>query len=78
MSSITISDLRPVGCDLFADDESYMKDLADNEFDSVQGGFSPFVYAGVLALESSAACVAGATAGLAVVGGVIGWTGGGK
>jgi hypothetical protein len=75
MSSITISDLRPVGCDLFADDESYMRDLANNEFDSVQGGFSPFIYAGVLALESSVAC--GAVAG-AAVGGVIGWLATGK
>jgi hypothetical protein len=71
MASIVISELHPAGFELFSDSEGYMRDLVDNEFDHLYGGGSPLIYAGVLALESSAAC-----AGLAgaAVGGVIGWT----
>ncbi|MDZ8134785.1 MAG: hypothetical protein RM049_05700 [Nostoc sp. DedQUE04] len=71
MATINISDLHPVGSDLFYDSEGYMRDLTDSEFDHLSGGFSPLIYAGVLALESSGACAA--AAGL-VVGGVIGYT----
>ena len=40
MSMIVISDLRPVGSDFFADGESYMSFLSDEEL-SIQGGASP-------------------------------------
>lgn len=57
MPTITISDLRPVGSELFADDESYMRDLADNEFGSIQGGFSfAAIAAAISAAGSSVAC----------------------
>jgi len=41
MATIYISDLRPTGSDLFSDSESYINDLDDNEFGSIQGGLTP-------------------------------------
>ena len=77
MPTITISDLRPVGSELFADDESYMRDLADNEFGSIQGGFS---FGAVTATIAQAISVAGSSVACGVsvvtvvtVAGVIGY-----
>jgi hypothetical protein len=41
MSTISISDLNPVGSDLFADSESYLRDLSFDEDLIVVGGTSP-------------------------------------
>lgn len=38
MATINISDLHPTGSELFSDSESYMSELGDNEFASVNGG----------------------------------------
>jgi hypothetical protein len=38
MSNISISNLNPTGSELFADDESFMSDLTDREFNSINGG----------------------------------------
>lgn len=74
MASIVISELHPAGFELFSDSEGYMRDLVDSEFGYLYGGLpSLLIYAGVLALESSAAC---ATAAGLAVGGVIGYTNG--
>lgn len=40
MTHITISDLHPAGSNLFADTESYLKALSDEDL-NLQGGFSP-------------------------------------
>ena len=42
MATIQINALNPAGSDLFADDESYLKELTDSEMD-VQGGLHPTV-----------------------------------
>lgn len=54
MSTIAISDLCPVGSDLFFDSESYMKYLSDEEL-SIQGGASPS--ASTTIATSSPACM---------------------
>ena len=38
MAKITISELRPAGADLFADSESFMHELNDQEITDVLGG----------------------------------------
>jgi hypothetical protein len=38
MASIQISELHPTGSDLFADSESFLTDLGDNDFSGVMGG----------------------------------------
>ncbi len=38
MSNISISSLNPTGSELFADDESFMADLTEQEFSSINGG----------------------------------------
>jgi hypothetical protein len=38
MANITVSDLRPDGCDLFADSESFMQELTEQEIGGVLGG----------------------------------------
>lgn len=43
MTIIKIEDLRPVGYDLFADEESYMRELSSDEELSVEGGGSTLV-----------------------------------
>ncbi|WP_168166508.1 MULTISPECIES: hypothetical protein [Moorena] len=42
MASIAISDLHPVGVNLFDDSESFMMDLSDDQLD-VTGGGTPAV-----------------------------------
>lgn len=41
MATISVSDIRPVGSDLFLDDDKYMNDLGDNELNHVVGGTEP-------------------------------------
>lgn len=62
MASITISDLRPTGFDLFSDSEGYMNYLDESEFDGIYGGATPIAafYVGLAAARSSQACAAGA------------------
>ena len=38
MANITISDLRPVGADLFDGSENYLHDLTDMEIEGTNGG----------------------------------------
>ena len=54
MATISISDLKPTGSELFFDSESYMSELGDSEINIINGGAttSPFciaVSAGVVA-----------------------------
>lgn len=42
MASIQIHTLNPAGSDLFADDESYLKELTDSEME-VQGGLATLI-----------------------------------
>jgi hypothetical protein len=42
MATIKIVDLRPVGSEFFADSESYLNELTDDELNLTQGG-STFV-----------------------------------
>lgn len=39
MANISISNLNPTGSDLFADDESFMSDLTEQEAGNISGGF---------------------------------------
>ncbi|MGD1699135.1 hypothetical protein [Dapis sp. BLCC M229] len=57
MANIAISELNPVGFDLFSDSESYMVDLSDNEL-TTSGGISPVAVAvGTVALGFGAAAL---------------------
>lgn len=40
MANITITDLHPVGSDLFMDSESFMNELSDAEINGTKGGIS--------------------------------------
>ncbi|MBN3962300.1 MULTISPECIES: hypothetical protein [unclassified Nostoc] len=60
MASIKISDLRPAGYDLFADQESYLTSLTEDEL-GTQGG----AVWSVITTASSGACL---SIGLTVVG----------
>ncbi|NEP28094.1 hypothetical protein [Moorena sp. SIO3I6] len=42
MANIAISDLHPVGANLFEDSESFMMDLSDDQLD-VKGGATPVI-----------------------------------
>ena len=60
MSTISISDLRPTGSDLFSDSESYMSELGDNELVKVNGGSTLICFRiGYAAARSSQQCAAG-------------------
>lgn len=57
MANIAISELNPVGFDLFSDSESYMVDLSDNEL-TTSGGILPVVVAvGTIAAGFGAAAL---------------------
>jgi hypothetical protein len=43
MATITISDLRPAGADLFSDSESYLTDLNDQDMMELLGGRNWYV-----------------------------------
>jgi hypothetical protein len=78
MSTITISDLSPVGSELFSDSESYISELSDKEFDSINGGATMFLApAAIAAARSSQACIQGAKrfgVGVAAAGAAVaGW-----
>lgn len=62
MSTIKVSDLQPVGFDLFSDSESYMKELSDEEL-TLQGGFTTPVVG--WAIASSEPCAMGVAFGIA-------------
>jgi hypothetical protein len=42
MAKINVSNLHPVGSDLFSDSENYISELSDNELGTINGGFSMF------------------------------------
>lgn len=51
MATIAISNLHSVGSDFFADSESYMNELSEQELHEMQGGGSPaYALVGVLAV----------------------------
>lgn len=55
MANITLSNLNPVGSDLFSDSESFMHDLSNSETNLVNGGLSPLlVVAGAVLLAGCA------------------------
>lgn len=68
MASITVSDLRSTGSDLFMDSESFMDVLDDSELNSINGGLTPIAIWGIAV---SSQYVIGAMAGGAIVGSVI-------
>lgn len=39
MANIAISDLRPVGANLFQDSESFLNDITSEEMTNLSGGF---------------------------------------
>lgn len=41
MATITISDLSPIGLNLFSDPENYLDELSDNKLTEINGG-NPF------------------------------------
>jgi hypothetical protein len=41
MATIKIADLRPIGSEFFADSESYLNELTDDELNMTQGGSTP-------------------------------------
>jgi hypothetical protein len=41
MSTISISDLKPSGLDLFLDSENYLDEISESEFTNVVGGVTP-------------------------------------
>ncbi|MBW4617101.1 MAG: class IIb bacteriocin, lactobin A/cerein 7B family [Desmonostoc vinosum HA7617-LM4] len=47
MASINISNLNPVGSELFMDSESFMNELTEQELNATNGGLSPIVIWGV-------------------------------
>jgi|GEM_PF-5854444 len=53
MASVTISNLHPVGTELFFDSESYMTELSEGEVNVVQGG-STFGLATAIAVTVAA------------------------
>ncbi|MEH2334413.1 hypothetical protein [Nostoc sp.] len=38
MANITVNDIKPTGVELFADSESFMEELSNDEFLAVLGG----------------------------------------
>lgn len=45
MATINISDLNPVGLELFSESESYMNEISEGEFTGIQGGSSNLCWA---------------------------------
>jgi hypothetical protein len=42
MAKINVSNLHPVGSDLFSDSENYISELSDNELGTINGGLGNF------------------------------------
>ena len=40
MAKINVSNLHPVGSDLFSDSENYISELSDNELGTINGGIA--------------------------------------
>ncbi len=53
MANIAISDLHPVGANLFDDSESFLMDLSDDQLD-VTGGATPTIVTLVIFLSPQA------------------------
>uniref|UniRef100_A0A2P0ZG77 Class IIb bacteriocin, lactobin A/cerein 7B family n=1 Tax=[Tolypothrix] sp. PCC 7415 TaxID=373957 RepID=A0A2P0ZG77_9CYAN len=68
MASITVSNLRPIGSDLFMDSESFMDALTDNELAEINGGASPVLITTIATKWFVGAAVAGG-----IVGAIIYW-----
>lgn len=66
MACITISNLQPLGSELFSDSENYMRDLTEREVDSLYGGALPVI--AIWSIKVASKYVVGAMAGGAVVG----------
>jgi membrane protein DedA with SNARE-associated domain len=66
MSHIIISDLRPVGYDLFSGSESFLNDLSDDELGVQGGGFWATVGAALTSAPSIVLSVIGASVGLSI------------
>ena len=47
MSTISIQDLKPVGTDLLADEETFLNELNDLDRDFVKGGITPLLAVGM-------------------------------
>lgn len=43
MTTIRINDLKKTGFNLFLDEETYLNEINDNEFNSILGGGSPAI-----------------------------------
>lgn len=54
MASITISNLRTAGSELFYDAESYMNEMSEGELNSIHGGTTPFCVGVVVGVIISA------------------------
>ncbi|MGB6297884.1 MAG: hypothetical protein WBF90_17105 [Rivularia sp. (in: cyanobacteria)] len=48
MSFIQISELRPVGSELFQDSESYLQELSSQEIGTIEGGHNGLVLTSVI------------------------------
>lgn len=48
MSFIQISELRPVGSELFQDSESYLQELSSQETGTIEGGYNGLVLTSVI------------------------------
>ncbi|TVP63778.1 MAG: class IIb bacteriocin, lactobin A/cerein 7B family [Nodularia sp. (in: Bacteria)] len=68
MASITVSNLYPLGSDLFMDSESFMDALNDNELAEINGGVTPAVITTI-----ATKWFIGAAVGGAIVGSIIYW-----
>lgn len=67
MSSITISELKVTGLDLFEDQESYLTEVSDAEMSAANGGFTTPVVTFITASSPECAAFAGGiVAGAAV------------
>jgi hypothetical protein len=66
MASITVSNLSPLGSDLFMDSESFMDALADNELSEINGGITPAVITTIATKWFIGAAIVGIGVGIAI------------
>jgi hypothetical protein len=67
MATIAISDLSPIGLDLFSGFENYLDELSGDDLTKINGGSTPFC--------ASAAITAASLISGAVVSGLVGYWG---
>jgi hypothetical protein len=74
MAKINVSNLHPVGFDLFSDSENYMSELSEREFDSINGGATPTTAspAAAAVAQSTGRCARVAAKGAAKVATAVG------